>query len=172
MRPAYRWPTRRRAARTILIHICAIQLAHSRGTALSLWYKLSAIVAGGLAGLFLLAFFSKRANRKGVYVGIAANLVFVTWAALTIDGGKVLNLGRFNFPLHDYMIGVLGNIVLLAVGYCASLFFPGEVRDEAMTFWGWLEKKRRQEVGRKDPGKRSRSAATETEAAGLPASLK
>jgi len=127
----------------------AIQLAHSRGTALSLWYTLSAIVAGGLAGLFLLAFLSKRANKKGVFVGIIANLVFTTWATLTLDGGKMLNMGRFNFPLHNYMIGVIGNIVLLAVGYFASLLFAEEARGQDMTLWGWLARKR--EIGTEPP---------------------
>ena len=127
----------------------AIQLAHSRGTALSLWYTLSAIVAGGLAGLFLLAFLSKRANKKGVFVGIIANLVFTTWATLTLDGGKMLNMGRFNFPLHNYMIGVIGNIVLLAVGYFASLLFAEEARGQDMTLWGWLARKR--DIGTEPP---------------------
>ena len=119
----------------------AIQLAHSHGTALSLWYTLSAIVAGGLAGLFLLAFLSRRATGKGVIVGIVANLIFTTWATLT-QGGKLLDFGKFNFGLHSYMIGVIGNIVLLVVGYVASLMLTAEVRGHEMTLWGWLERKK------------------------------
>ena len=61
----------------------AIRLAHSRETALALWYTVSAIVAGGLAGLFLLAFLSDRANRYGCYIGMAASLAFTLWAVLT-----------------------------------------------------------------------------------------
>ncbi len=34
----------------------AMRLAHTQGSALSLYYTITAIVAGGLAGLFLLAF--------------------------------------------------------------------------------------------------------------------
>jgi SSS family solute:Na+ symporter len=126
----------------VIAIIFAIQLAHSHGTALSLWYTLSAIVAGGLAGLFLLAFLSRRANKKGVVIGIIANLIFTTWATLTLDGGKMLNLGRFNFPFHNYMIGVIGNIVLLVVGWSASLMFAAEVSGQEMTVWAWLERKR------------------------------
>lgn len=126
--------------------IFAIKLAHSHGTALSLWYTLSAIVAGGLAGLFLLAFLSRRANRKGIIAGIGANLIFTTWATLTLDGGKMLDLGAWNFPLHNYMIGVIGNIVLLVVGYLASLALSCEITGEEMTLWGWLERKRAGEL--------------------------
>lgn len=120
----------------------ALELARSHGTALSLWYTSSAIVAGGLAGLFLLAFLSRRANSKGVSVGIIANLVFTTWATFTLNGGKILNLGRFNFGLDNYMIGVIGNVVLLAVGYGASLIFVAEIEGQEMTLWGWLERRR------------------------------
>ncbi|MGH9355081.1 MAG: sodium:solute symporter family transporter, partial [Terriglobia bacterium] len=137
----------------------AIQLAHSQGTALSLWYTLSAIVAGGLAGLFLLAFLSRRSNGKGVILGIIANLLFTTYATLTAGGGKLLNLGRFNFRLHSYMIGVIGNIVLLAVGYLASLIFTAEIRSQDMTLWGWLKRKREGTLGAPSSGQASKTSA-------------
>src|SRR5229473_4021229 len=121
--------------------IFAIQLGRNQGTALSLWYTVSAIVAGGLAGLFLLGFLSTRANRQGAYAGIIANLVFTAWATLTLNGGSFVNLGRYNFPLHDYMIGAIGHIVLVVVGYPMSLFFQGTSANmEVLTLWGWLRR--------------------------------
>jgi SSS family solute:Na+ symporter len=121
--------------------ISAIQLGHTQGTALSLWYTISAIVAGGLAGLFLLGFLSTRANRQGAYVGIAASLVFTAWATLTLNGGSIVNLGKYNFPLHDFMIGAVGHVVLLVVGYLASFLFRGAARSvKALTLWGWLQR--------------------------------
>ena len=121
--------------------IFAIQLGRNQGTALSLWYTVSAIVAGGVAGLFLLGFLSTRANRQGAYAGIIANLVFTAWATLTLNGGSFLNLGRYNFPLHEYMIGAIGHIVLVVVGYPMSLFFQGTSANmEALTLWGWLRR--------------------------------
>jgi SSS family solute:Na+ symporter len=121
----------------------ATRLAHTQGTALSLWYTISAIAAGGLAGLFLLAFLSERASEMAAYTGIAASIVFTAWATLTLGGGKLWNLGRFNFPLHGYMIGVIGHLVLLVIGYVASFLFPNrnpEARE--LTLWGWLQKHR------------------------------
>jgi len=116
----------------------AIRLAYSRETALSLWYTISAIVAGGLAGLFLLAFLSDRANRYGCYIGIFASLAFTSWATLTLNGGKILDLGQYNFPLHDYTIGAIGHMVLLSVGYLASFFFRNsDTGPEALTLWRW-----------------------------------
>jgi len=119
--------------------IIATVLAHTNGTALGLWYTVSAIVAGGLAGLFLLAFLVARAGATAAYLGIGASLVFTAWATLTLDGGKLWNLGRFNFPLHNYMIGVIGHLVLLGIGCLACLFFPNRnLAAREMTLSGWL----------------------------------
>ena len=101
----------------------ALVLAHSKGGALSMWFSISAIASGGLAGLFLLAYFSTRATRQGVYVGIVASVLFTTWATLTLKGdNRVLDLGAFNYPWHDLTIGAVAHMVLLSVGYVASLF--------------------------------------------------
>jgi SSS family solute:Na+ symporter len=125
----------------LLAAISAIQLGRSHENALSLWYTVSAIVAGGLAGLFLLGFLSTRANRYGAYVGIVASLIFTAWATLTLNGGAIVNLGKYNFPLHDFMIGAVGHVVLLAVGYLASFLFHGTTGNiEALTLWGWLRR--------------------------------
>ena len=116
--------------------LVAVKLAHSNGSALSLYYTITAVVAGGLAGLFLLAFLMRRATKTGAIVGIVANLLFTLWATLTL-GGKTLDLGRFNFPLHDYMIGAIGHLILLAVGILISLLIRGEVKGEDLTLHGW-----------------------------------
>jgi SSS family solute:Na+ symporter len=129
------------AAFGALCVVVATALAHTNGTALSLWYTVSAIAAGGLSGLFLLAFLVPRAGAAAAYVGIAASLVFTTYATLTLDGGKLWNLGRFNFPLHNYMIGVIGHVILFAVGCTASLFVPNQDRQSLVnTLWGWRRK--------------------------------
>ena len=117
--------------------VIAIALAHTPGGALSKWFSLSAIVSGGLAGLFLLAFFSTRANRQGVYIGILATVLFTAWASATSGEKKFLDL-PFNYPWHDLTIGAVGHVVLLVFGYVGSLLFPQE--DKAlseMTFWNW-----------------------------------
>jgi SSS family solute:Na+ symporter len=122
--------------------IVALTLAHSKGGALSLWYTLSAIVAGGLAGLFLLGFLSARTNRSGAWTGIVASLLFTVWATLTVNGGKLLNLGHWNYPWHDYTIGVVGHLLLLGTGWLASLPFATMPDADRLTFWGWLRQSR------------------------------
>jgi solute:Na+ symporter, SSS family len=113
----------------------ATALAHTNGTALSMWYTVSAIAAGGLAGLFLLAFLVPRAGAAAAYIGIAASLAFTAYATLTIDSGRLWSLGRFNFPLHNYMIGVIGHLVLVGAGCAASLFVPNRNQGSRQLTW-------------------------------------
>jgi SSS family solute:Na+ symporter len=115
--------------------------------ALAVVFGLYAIFSGGIAGLFVLAFFTPRANRQGVYIGIAACVLFTAYAVLTSTsfqlGGLTLHLdlGRWNFTHHSYMLGVYSHIVLFVVGYLASLLFPHSPRAEELTYWGWRRRR-------------------------------
>jgi SSS family solute:Na+ symporter len=118
----------------------ALRLAHTQGSALSFYYTLTSIVAGGLAGLFLLAFLMPRATRAGAAAGVAAGLLFTAWGTVT-ENGKILNLGRWNFTWHDYMLGALGHLVVLGVGVAASLLLPGTPRAAELTWQGWRRRR-------------------------------
>lgn len=130
--------------------VVAMKVARTHGTALPLYYTLTGILAGGLAGLFLLAFLMKRATPGGAIAGIVANLVFTIWATLTL-GGKTLNLGRFNFPWHEYMIGAIGHLVLLVVGIMFSLLSSSGSRRPDLTVWGWIQSRRQNAVDTANP---------------------
>jgi SSS family solute:Na+ symporter len=112
-------------------------------------FALYAIFSGGIAGMFLLGIFSRRANMKGLYFGIGASVLFTAYALLTSTpvfwAGKeriLVDLGRFNFPHHEYMIGVYSHILLFVVGYVASLFFKNEKDIRSLTYYGYLDMKR------------------------------
>lgn len=113
-------------------------------------FELYAIFSGGIAGIFLLAFFTVRTNRQGLNVGIIACVLFTAYAVLTSTkfdlGGSekqaILDLGRFNFPHHKYMLGVYSHVVLFIVGYLASFFFKPDREVRQMTLYGWLERER------------------------------
>jgi len=117
-------------------------IARKGESALALYYAATAIVSAGLAGMFLLAFFSRRANRQGLWIGIVTALIFTAWATLTGGKYKMLDLGC-NYLWPDVMIGVIAHVIVLVVGYGASWFFPPDpnVKSE-WTFWGWLEKRK------------------------------
>jgi SSS family solute:Na+ symporter len=103
-------------------------------------FALYAIFSGGIAGLFALGFFTTRANKEGLYVGIAACVLFTGWAVLTRQG--YLDWGRFNFPHHKYMIGVYSHIVLFVVGYLASFLFHHRKPPKELTLYGYLGQRR------------------------------
>lgn len=113
-------------------------------------FGLYAVFSGGIAGIFLLAFFTVRTNRKGLNVGIAACVLFTTYAVLTSTkfdlGGPakqvILDLGRFNFPHHQYMLGVYSHFVLFIVGYAASFFFKPDRDTRELTLFGWRDRRR------------------------------
>jgi SSS family solute:Na+ symporter len=116
-------------------------IARKGDSALTLYYAATSIVSAGLAGMFLLAFFTRRANRQGLWVGIVAALIFTAWATLT-GTFKLVDLG-WNYTWPDVMIGVIAHVIVLLVGYGASWLFPADktVKSE-WTFWGWLEKRK------------------------------
>lgn len=114
----------------------AMKLAHSQGGALSLYYTISAVVAGGLAGLFLLAFLVKGATRNGALAGIVVSLAFTVWATLSQGKGATL-FGRWHYAYHEYLIGAIGNTLLPLVGAACSKLLPGVPEAPALTLWGW-----------------------------------
>jgi len=111
-------------------------------------FALYAIFSGGIAGIFLLGFLTVRTNRKGLYVGIGACVLFTAYALLTSTefdlGGpqkqKLLDLGSLNFPHHKYMLGVYSHIVLFVVGYVASFLFQPDRDTRHLTLYGWLDR--------------------------------
>ena len=133
----------------------ALRLATTQGTALVLYYTITAIVAGGLAGLFFLAFLTAKAGKSAAVAGITLNLCFTAWATLTMNGGQALNLHNWNYQWHEYTIGAVGNIVLFATGLLVSLFVPArEDESSQQTLWTWLAmcRRNRAEVELGGPG--------------------
>jgi SSS family solute:Na+ symporter len=105
-------------------------------------FTLYAIFSGGIVGIFLLGFLSARANRQGVNIGIIACIIFTAYAFLTSTpvGVKekrlLLDLGQYNFKHDKLMLGVYSHLVLIGVGYLASLFFPKPVLDSKLLYSG------------------------------------
>lgn len=128
--------------------IASLYIAAEDDSVLGIVFTLYAIFSGGIAGMFLLAIFTKRANKQGLYVGIGACVVFTAWGMLTsqpigVAEGPVLDLGRFNYTHHSYMMGVYTHLILFGVGYVASFMFPKYQADDSLTFYGYLKDRRK-----------------------------
>jgi SSS family solute:Na+ symporter len=127
IRPASSDRERLGAARTIVVIVgllnvvTALLLVRTKGSALTMWFAVSAIASGGLAGLFLLAFLIRQADRKAAWIGIACSSAFTIWAVLTKGATPLVNLAPFNYPYDDLTIGAFGNVVLFVAGLMGSL---------------------------------------------------
>jgi SSS family solute:Na+ symporter len=105
-----------------LVTLNALALASvNTQTLLELVFLVYAIFAGGLAGLFLLAMLSRRANRPGVNTGITVSLL--TSVYLTCSHFHWLLPDGWQWSPHPYLIATLSNAALFVVGYVVSLMF-------------------------------------------------
>lgn len=85
---------------------------------------IAAILSGGTLGLFSLGFLTRRATRRGCYVGMTCCVLFTTWAILTEPRAHLLDL-PINFTMNPILIGLFGHLVLFGTGYLASRLFGG-----------------------------------------------
>lgn len=115
-------------------------------------FSLYAIFSAGIVGIFILGLFSRRANSQGLYIGIAAAVLYTAYAVLTstkvdIDGDGIkatlLDLGDWNFQHHKYMLGVYSHLIVLVVGYLASFLFKTPLADKELTIWGYLDERKK-----------------------------
>src|SRR5690606_18902435 len=118
---------------------------------LGIIFTLYAIFSGGIVGIFLLGIFSARVNKQGVTIAIIVCILFTAYAFLTsteIGLGEnkklLLDFGKYNFTHNKMMLGVYSHLVVISVGYVASLFFPKPQLDKNLLYSGWrAENKRR-----------------------------
>ena len=122
------------------IAIGALYLLTGNEGVLGVIFTIYAIFSGGIVGIFLLGLFSARANRQGVNIGIIVCILFTAYAFLTstpigIKNPKLLlDLGNFNFTHHKLMLGVYSHLIVIVVGYIASLFFPKPVLEKNLLY--------------------------------------
>ncbi|GEO04390.1 sodium:solute symporter [Adhaeribacter aerolatus] len=133
----------------VAILIASLYLMAGDEGVLSMIFTLYAIFSGGIVGIFLLGLFSARANQQGLNIGILVCVLFTAYAFLSsteigIGENKslLLDLGPYNFTHHKYMLGVYSHLIVIGVGYVASLFFPKPILDKNLLYSGWLENRR------------------------------
>jgi SSS family solute:Na+ symporter len=147
-RPASGDRERLTAARVLVITVgllnvvTALVLVQTRGSALSMWFAVSAIASGGLAGLFFLAFLTSRTTRSSAWTGIVCSTLFTVWAVLTRGANPLVNIGALNYPGDDLTIGAAGNVVLFCTGLAASLVNRPSEANEKGTLWHWRATRR------------------------------
>ncbi|HEX2968742.1 MAG TPA: sodium:solute symporter [Bacteroidales bacterium] len=89
-------------------------------SALDAWWKLASIFSGGMLGLFLLGYFSKKANNKAAITGVIAGMLVISWMSLSPVLFKG-DLQRFASPFHSYLTIVFGTSVIFITGFLAGV---------------------------------------------------
>ena len=124
---------------TTLLGVIAVVIAYvlyaaDEGTILDTFITVNSIVAGGLGGFFLVGFLFRRANPQGAMIGVIAGVLTILWC---MASNAEWITGPLAYGGHQFLIVVVGNAVVLVVGYVASLFFKQQPAEEiaGMTWW-------------------------------------
>ncbi len=91
-------------------------------SALETWWKLASIFSGGMLGLFLLAYFSKKVNNLAAITGVAAGILVIGWMSLSPIFFKSENLLKYASPFHSYLSIVFGTTAIFIIGFISGIF--------------------------------------------------
>jgi SSS family solute:Na+ symporter len=95
---------------------------------LDVWWDLAGIFSGGILGLFLLGFISRRVTSGVAAIAVVAGEAAIVWATFSPTRFWPEGWGALRNPLNNLLTIVLGTLVILVVGLTGS-FFMGR-RDE------------------------------------------
>jgi SSS family solute:Na+ symporter len=84
---------------------------------LTVWWSLAGIFSGGMLGLFLLGFFSKKAGNVPAVIGVVLGLLVIMWMSLS----PASEMGILKSPFHNYLTIVFGTMTLFFTGFLISL---------------------------------------------------
>jgi SSS family solute:Na+ symporter len=94
--------------------------------ALDFSYQVASILGGGLLGLFLLAFFDRKAHARGIYAGLIAGIAVTAWGSLNqlLAAVGLAPQGLRLYPLDSLTVVTLADAASLIVGFVASRVLP------------------------------------------------
>jgi SSS family solute:Na+ symporter len=103
---------------------------------------LTALTSGGLLGIYMLGFFTKRGDDRALIPAIVITAVFTLWNVLSgmkVMEGVVANLNSWtdmnlavtalNAPIHSYYVGLLSHVLLFFLAYGLGLLLPRRHRE-------------------------------------------
>lgn len=91
-------------------------------SALDAWWALASIFSGGILGLFLLGFISKKVKSSYAAIGVICGILVISWMSLSpifFKGSWV----DYKSPFHANLTVVLGTMTILLVGFILTLLF-------------------------------------------------
>jgi len=83
-------------------------------SALDVWWMLAGVFGGGMLGLFLLGYLSRRTNNRAALAGVSAGVLVILWMSLSPKWTGAL--AAFKSPFHGFLTIVFGTLAVVLVG--------------------------------------------------------
>jgi len=106
-----------------ILSICVAIAMINVQSALETWWKLASIFSGGMLGLFLLGYFSRKINNAAAFIGVIAGILVIGWMSLSPLFFKSEMLQIFASPFHSYLSIVFGTTTIFVVGFLLGYLF-------------------------------------------------
>ncbi|KAA3618900.1 MAG: sodium:solute symporter [Calditrichaeota bacterium] len=94
---------------------------------------LVSLLGGGLMGMYLLGFLTKKGDARSVWFGIVFTMTFTGWSILAKNDmlPEILQA-----PFDLYYTGIFGNLIMFVVGYVVGTIWSKKERDlSQLTIW-------------------------------------
>lgn len=92
---------------------------------LDAWWGIQGIFSGGILGLFLLGFFSRRARNVPAALGTMLGLLVIAWMSLSLPSWNAFpeQWAAWRSPFHEFLIPVVGTAVIFVTGFLLTILF-------------------------------------------------
>ena len=95
---------------------------------LDAWWGLASIFSGGMLGLFLLGYLSKKVRNVDAVIGVIAGLLIIIWMSLSPIYFTKGNLYDFRSPFHGNLTIVFGTLAITLAGFSLTGLFQAHRR--------------------------------------------
>lgn len=91
-------------------------------SALEAWWALASIFSGGILGLFLLGFLSRKIKSSYAAIGVFCGVLVISWMSLS-PSFFTGELSNYSSQFHTNLTIVLGTMTILFVGFVLTFLF-------------------------------------------------
>lgn len=104
--------------------LMAMALVRLTEGALDTWWTLSSVLGAGIVGLFLMGLLIPRLRGRAALIVLVFGMLAIAWMTLSISDVWPAELENWKSPFHKFLIIVVGPLLMIAVGFAASLIQP------------------------------------------------
>ena len=90
---------------------------------LDAWWGLASIFSGGMLGLFLLGYLSKKTRNIDAVIGVIVGALMIIWMSLSPIYFTEGNLPAFRSPFHTNLTIVFGTLAITLTGFLLTKLF-------------------------------------------------